>query len=159
LYEYETWSLTLTEKHRLRVYENRMLRITFGHKTMEGDGCWRGLHNEELHNLEAPPNIIKSDKRMRWAGHVSGMGQMRNAYKILAGEYVGKRPFGKPRRRREDRGMGWEDVNWMRLAQDRVQWWSLVNMVMNLQVPYKERHLASEKDSAPWNWLVGWLVG
>jgi hypothetical protein len=63
-------------------------------------GGWRRLHNEELHNLYALPNIIRVTKsrRMRWAGHVARMGEIRTAYKILVGKLGGKRPFGRPRR-------------------------------------------------------------
>jgi len=59
LYGYETWSLSLREKHRLRVYENRVLRKIFGPKKEEVAGGWSRLHNEELHNLYASPNIIR----------------------------------------------------------------------------------------------------
>jgi hypothetical protein len=77
LYGCETWSLTLREEHRLRVFENRVLRRTFGPKT----GDWRKLHNEELHNLYPSPNIIRTIKprRMRWVGHVARIGKTRNA--------------------------------------------------------------------------------
>jgi hypothetical protein len=51
MYECETWSLTLREEHRLRVFENRVLRRIFGPKRDEDTGGWRKLHNEELHNL------------------------------------------------------------------------------------------------------------
>jgi hypothetical protein len=51
LYAYETWSLTLREEHRLRVFENRVLRRIFGPKRDEVTGDGRKLHNEELHNL------------------------------------------------------------------------------------------------------------
>jgi hypothetical protein len=71
LYGCETWSLTLREKHKLRVSENRVLRGIFGPKREEVAGGWRRLHNEELHNLYASPNIITVIKpRMRWVGHV-----------------------------------------------------------------------------------------
>jgi hypothetical protein len=58
LYGCETWSLTLREEHRLRVFENRVLRRIFGPKREE-DGSWRKLHNDELHNLYSPPNIVR----------------------------------------------------------------------------------------------------
>jgi hypothetical protein len=51
LYGHETWSLTLREEHRLRAFENRVLRKAFGPKGDEAMGEWRKLHNEELHDL------------------------------------------------------------------------------------------------------------
>jgi hypothetical protein len=70
LYGYETWSLTLREEHRLRVFENRVLRRIFGPTRDEVTGGWRKLHNEELHGLYSSPNIIRVIKarRMRWTG-------------------------------------------------------------------------------------------
>jgi hypothetical protein len=67
--------LTLREEHRLRVFENRVLRRIFGPKRDEVRGEWRKLHNEELHNLYSSPNIIRmiKSRRMRWAGHVARM--------------------------------------------------------------------------------------
>jgi hypothetical protein len=64
----------LGEKHRLRVFENRVLRRIFGPKREE-DGSWRKLHNDELHNLYSSPNIVRviKSRRMRWAGHVARM--------------------------------------------------------------------------------------
>jgi hypothetical protein len=77
----KTWSLTLREEHRLRVFENRVLRRIFGPKRDEVTGDWRKLHNEELHNLYSSPSIIRmiNSRRMRWAGHVARMGEMWNA--------------------------------------------------------------------------------
>jgi hypothetical protein len=74
----------LREEHRLRVFENKVLRKIFGPKREE-DGSWRKLHNDELHNLYSSPNIvwvIKS-RRMRWAGHVACMGEGRDVYRVL----------------------------------------------------------------------------
>jgi hypothetical protein len=75
LYECETWSLTLREKHRLRVFENRVLRRIFGPKRDEVTGGWRKLHNEELHDLYSSPSIITMNKsrRMRLTGHAARM--------------------------------------------------------------------------------------
>jgi hypothetical protein len=97
LYGCETWSLTLREEHRLRVFENRVLRI-FGPQRDEVTGEWRKLHSEELHNLYSSPDIIRQVKsrRMRWAGHVAHMGEEIKVYKVLV---------GKERDRSEDQGV------------------------------------------------------
>jgi hypothetical protein len=73
LYGCETWSLTLREGKRLRVFENRVLRRIFGPKRDEATGKRRRLHNEELNELYSSPNIIRviKSRRMRWAGHVA----------------------------------------------------------------------------------------
>jgi hypothetical protein len=91
LYGCETWSLTLREEHRLRVFENRALRGIFGPKRDEVVGGWRKLHNEALHNLYCSPSIIRiiKSRKMRWAGHVARMGKKRNAYRILVGKPEG----------------------------------------------------------------------
>jgi hypothetical protein len=76
LYGCETWSLTLREEHRLRVFENRLLRRIFGPKRDDVTGDLRKLHNEELHNFYSSPNIIRmmKSRRIRWAGHLARMG-------------------------------------------------------------------------------------
>jgi len=106
LYGYETWSLTLREELRLRVFENRVLRRIFGPKTDEVTGEWRKLHNEELDDLYSycSPNILRviKSRRIRWAGHVARMGEKRDIYRVLVGKPDGKRPLGRPRRRWED---------------------------------------------------------
>jgi hypothetical protein len=85
LYGCETWSLTLEEGHRLRVFENRVLRRIFGPKRDEVTEEWRRLHNEELNDLYSSTNIIRviKSRRMRWAGHVARMGEGRGACRIL----------------------------------------------------------------------------
>jgi hypothetical protein len=113
-------------QHRLRVFENRVLRRIFGPKVM---GAWRKLHNEELHNLYSSPIIIRMNKsrRIRWAGYVARMGVKRDAYRILVGKPEGKRQLGRTRRRLVDnikldlREMGWAGMDWIGLAQDRDQ--------------------------------------
>jgi hypothetical protein len=78
-------SLTLREKDRVRVFENRILRRIFGPQRDEVTGDWRKLHNEEFHNLYSSPNIIRmiKQRRLKWAGHVARMVETRNAYRIL----------------------------------------------------------------------------
>jgi hypothetical protein len=68
-------------------------------------GKWRGLHNEELHGLCSSPNIIRiiKSKRIRWAGHVAGIGENRNAYRLLMEKPEEKRPLGRQRRRWRDK--------------------------------------------------------
>jgi hypothetical protein len=68
-YGCETWSLTVREEHKLRVFENRVLRRIFVPKRDEVTGGWRKLYNEELHNLYSSPSIIRiiKSRRMRWA--------------------------------------------------------------------------------------------
>jgi hypothetical protein len=75
-------------------------RRIFEPKGEEVVGGWRKLHNEELQNLYALPNIIRVIKSMsmRWNGSVTSMGEMRNPYKILVGNPEGKRPLGRLRR-------------------------------------------------------------
>jgi hypothetical protein len=104
LYGCETLSLTLREEHRLRVFENRVLKRIFGTKRVEVPGGWRKLHDEELHGLYSSPSIVRviKAKRMRWAGHVARMVEVRGAYNILVGRPEARRPLGRPRRRWED---------------------------------------------------------
>jgi hypothetical protein len=128
LYGCETWSLTLREEHRLRVFENRVLRRIFGPKTDEVTGEWRKMHSGELCNLYPSPSIIRriKSRRMRWAGHVARMGEGRNVYRVLVEKPEGKRPLGRQRRRWEDginmdlREIGWgggsSGFTWLRIG-------------------------------------------
>ena len=143
LYGCGTWSLTLREEHRLRVFENRVLRRIFG---LKRDGIteeWRKLHYEELNDLHSSPNIERVIKwrRMRWAGHVERKEEGRVVHKVLVAKPEGKRPLGRPRRRWEDnirvdlRQVGRGDGDWIESAQDRDRWRGLVSMVMTFRVP------------------------
>jgi hypothetical protein len=100
LYGCETWSLTWREEHRLRVFENRVLRKIFGHKREE-DASWRKLHNDQLHNLYSSPNIVRviKSRRMRWVGHVARMVEGR----VFTGFWLGGQ---KARDHWEDLGIG-----------------------------------------------------
>ncbi|KAJ4447611.1 hypothetical protein ANN_09618 [Periplaneta americana] len=105
------------EEQRLRVFENKVLRKIFGAKRDEATGEWRKLHNTELHALFSSPDIIRNIKsrRLRW-------------------EAGGKRPLGRPRCRWEDnikmdlREVGYDDRDWINLAQDRHQWRAYVRL-------------------------------
>jgi hypothetical protein len=104
LYGCETWSLTLRKEHRLRAFENRVLRRIFEPKKNEITGDWSKFYSEDLHIVYSSPNIIGQIKsrRMRWAGHVARMGEERKVYKVLVGKPEDKRPLGRPRSRWED---------------------------------------------------------
>jgi hypothetical protein len=119
LYGCETWSLTLREEHRLRVFENRVLRKIFGPKREE-NGSWRKLHNDELHDLYSSSNIVRviKPRRMRRAGHMARMGEGRSVYRVLVGRPEGKRPLGRPRRM-------WEDNIKLDLREIRDRWGEL----------------------------------
>jgi hypothetical protein len=80
-----------------------VLRRIFGPRR-EGDGSWRKLHNDELHNLYYSPNIVRviESRRVWWAGHVERMGEGRGVYMVLVGRPEGKRSLGRPRCRWED---------------------------------------------------------
>ena len=127
LYGCETWSQTLREERRLRVFENRVLRRAFGPKRDQVTGEWRKLHNEELSDLYSLPNIVRvvKSRRMRWAGNVARMAEGRGVHRVLVGRPEGTRPLGRPRRRWEDNiKMGLQEVggvvrtgwSWLRIG-------------------------------------------
>jgi len=78
-----------------------VLRRIFGPRRDEVTGEWRRLYNEELNDLNSSPNIVRviKSRRMRWAGHVTRMGEERGVYRVLVGKPEGRRPVGKRRRR------------------------------------------------------------
>jgi hypothetical protein len=124
----------------LRAFKNRVLRRIFGPKRDEMTGEWRKLHSEELHNLYSSPDIIRQVKsrRMRWARHVARMGEERKVHKFWW-ESPKKRDHwedqGEDGIRMNLREIGWRNVDWIQLAQDRDRWRAPVNTVMNLRVP------------------------
>ena len=79
LYGCESWSLTLREERKLRVFENVVFRRIFGPRRDKVTGEWRRLHNKELNDLHSSPNIVQviKSRRMRWAGHVARIGEER----------------------------------------------------------------------------------
>jgi hypothetical protein len=104
-----------------------VLRRIFGPKRDEVTEGWRKLHNEELNNLSCSPNTVRviKSRRMKWAGHVSRMGERRGVRRVLVGKPEGKRPLGRPRRRWEDNQMDLQEVgcrgvgtgsNWLRIG-------------------------------------------
>ena len=104
----ETWSLTLREERKLRVFGNKVLRRIFGPRRDEVTGEWRRLHNEELNDLYSSPNIVRviKSRRIRWAGHVARMGEERGVYRVLVGKPEGKSHWG-------DLGVdGWIILGW-----------------------------------------------
>ena len=125
VYGCETWSLTLREERRLRVFENRVFRGIFGPKRDEVTGEWRKLHNEELNDLYSSPHFVRviRSRRMRRAGHVARMGEKEGAYRVLVWKPEGKRPLRRSRRRWENNirmdlqefGWGaWTGLIWLR---------------------------------------------
>jgi len=133
----------LREEHRLRVFENKVLRRIFGPKREE-DGSRRKLYNDELHSLYSSPNIVRviKSRRMRWVGHVAHMGKG-----VLVGWPEGKRTLGRPMRRWENnikmdlREIGIDETNWIHLVQDRVQWQAFAKTMMNLLVPQRNQDI------------------
>jgi len=117
LYGCETWSSTLTEKRKLRAFEDRGLRKLFGSNRDEVTGEWRRLHMGSFRDMYSLPNIIRVIKSwtMTWAGHVTYTGNRSDAYRVVGG---GERPeetrlFGRSRSRWKDNNkMDLQEVGW-----------------------------------------------
>jgi hypothetical protein len=124
---FQTWSLTLTEERRLRVFENRVLKRIFEPKRNELTGEWRKLQNEKLTYLYSSPNIVRViySRRMGLAGNVARIGEGRGVYRVLVGKPVGNRPLGRPRHKWEDNIKAdlqvvgfwgvWTGLSWLRI--------------------------------------------
>jgi hypothetical protein len=126
----------------VRVFENKALRGIFGPKRYDVTGEWRKLHDQELLDLFSLPNIIRvmKSRSMKCLGHVVGMGEKRDVYRLLVGRPEGKRPLGRQRNKWVDNirmhlvEVGWGDADCIGLTKDRDWRRALVNSVLNLLV-------------------------
>jgi len=121
LYGCETWSLTLREERKLKVFENMVLRRIFGPRKDEVTGKWRRLHNEEINGLYSSPNIVRviTSRRMRWAGHVVRMGEERGVLGSWWGNRMERDHWG-------DLGVdGWIILGWISRRWDVGIWTGL----------------------------------
>jgi hypothetical protein len=88
LYGSENWCLTSGEQHRLRVPENRLLKVIFGSQRKDMIGGYRNLHNEEINKFWSLPNIsVVKSRTMSWTGHVAHVVDKKSAYRILVGKW------------------------------------------------------------------------
>ena len=96
-----TFTIYIFLKHRLRAFENRVMKKIVGPKRDEVTGEWRRLQNKELYDLYCSPNIVRviKQRRIKWAGHVARMGDRRDVYRVLVGKPEGMRRFQRNRRR------------------------------------------------------------
>ena len=142
-YGCETWRLTKALERRLGVFERGVLRRIWGPVIDAETGEWRRLHNHELMELARIPavtNIICSH-RLRWAGHVARMDEVRPPRQVLDGVPAGRRPLGRPRKRWEDNvkedleAVGVRRQRWKEQAQDRLRWRELVRAAKELPGP------------------------
>jgi hypothetical protein len=142
LYGYETWSITLTEERRLRVFENCGLRRIFGPKR---DEVTRSGENYIVRiSMICTPREILCTVRDQIENEIGGACSTYEEgalYRLLVAKPERKRPFGRPRRRWEDNiktdlhEVGCGGMDWIKLAQNRDRWRELLNTVMNIRVP------------------------
>jgi hypothetical protein len=131
------------QKRSTYMSENRVLRTILEHKRDELTSEWSKLHKEQPQDLYTSANVIRviNLRRMRWAVHLAGMGEIRGAYMVVVRKPEGKRPIGTTWRRWEDnikmnlKYICSEGVDWIYLTQDMGKCRGLVNMVMNHRVP------------------------
>jgi hypothetical protein len=105
------------------MFEEKVLRRTFGPTGEEVTGGWGKLRNEELHNLQSSANIIRiiMPRSIRWIGHIGSMAET-NSLKVLLGKPKGKRPLGRPMYKYKDnikinlKETGWVDVIWIQMT-------------------------------------------
>jgi hypothetical protein len=115
--------------HKLRLFQNRVLRKIFMPQRKDVIGDWRGLHNE-FHDLYSLPSIswVIRSRRMRWVRHVMCVREMRNAYGL------GRQWHIWEDNKVDLKVIVWEGMEWFYLAQGRDKWWAVVKMGLNLWV-------------------------
>jgi hypothetical protein len=142
LYGCETWSPTLREEHRLRVFENRVRRRVFGPRKDKVTGEWRKLHNGEHYNLYLSPDIIRQIKENEVGRAYDMHRRGQKSVQGFGGKAKGKGSLGRLRCKWQDGirmdlreiGCVCMCVQWIHLAYDRDRWQAFVNAVMNLRV-------------------------
>jgi hypothetical protein len=125
------------------VFENKVLRKTFGPKSDEVTWEWRRLHNEELNDLYSSTNIVRviKSRRIRWAEHVARMGDREERTRLWVWKPEGKRPIRRPRRRKEVilkcilKKLDWKAWSGLIWIKDRDRWRAIESAVTNLRVP------------------------
>lgn len=132
MYGCETWTLTVANEERLRVFERRVLRKIYGPTVDATTGRYRTRTNRELEDLYGEPNIVREikSKRLQWAGHVRRLPDNRTVRLVWEEIPEGKRPLGRPRLRWRDniaKDLRAMDIqNPLDAMSDRQQWRTIV---------------------------------